>query len=187
MEATLIETVLEGSEDFESVIRGLSKLCLGFEDTRITTTPTTPETNVCGGSTSSESLDVVASNITLPNNDAEWIEVFVNEVISSPSMDEAKFRVSRALEVFKNSTRTEAAEKRALIMENTVLKRAFAILYRRRKKESDEQQQLKQLLTQYQERLNRLELTNYALKMQLRQTDQNNSSIIPVHYTPDVF
>ena len=76
----------------------------------------------------------------------------------------------------------------ALVNDNNILKRGIQIQHERQKEYEDiiqEGQHVKQLLSQYQEQLRRLEFTNYTLTMHLKQAQQTNS--IPGHYHPDVF
>jgi hypothetical protein len=74
------------------------------------------------------------------------------------------------------------------LRENAVLKRAVAIQHERQK-EFDERTQevhsLKQLVLQYQEQIKTLEINNYALRVHLKQAQQNNS--MPGRFPPDVF
>uniref|UniRef100_A0A5B6ZZV9 Uncharacterized protein n=1 Tax=Davidia involucrata TaxID=16924 RepID=A0A5B6ZZV9_DAVIN len=135
---------------------------------------------------------------------AEWVELFVSEMMSASNMDDARSRASRALEVLEKSicarTTAETAQSfqqentmlkeqlEALIHENTILKRAVSIQHERQKEfdgRSQELHHLKQLVSQYQEQLRTLEVNNYALTMHLKQAKQSNS--IPGHFHPDVF
>ncbi|RVX11196.1 hypothetical protein CK203_013130 [Vitis vinifera] len=135
---------------------------------------------------------------------AEWVELFVREMMSASNMDDARARASRALEVLEKSicarASAEAAQSfhqenlmlkeqvEALLQENIILKRAVSIQHERQKESEErnqELQHLKQVVTQYQEQLRTLEVNNYALSMHLRQAQQSSS--IPGHFHPDVF
>ncbi|GER41552.1 hypothetical protein STAS_18273 [Striga asiatica] len=139
----------------------------------------------------------------LPVDGAEWVELLVREVLSAPNLDDAKARLSRALEALEKSicvnATSEAAKSfqegnimvkqqlEALLQENVILKRAVSIQHERHKafeKMSQELHQLKQLVSQYQERIRSLEVNNYALAMHLKQAQQ--SSPFPGRF-PDVF
>ncbi|XP_061350752.1 uncharacterized protein LOC133295883 isoform X3 [Gastrolobium bilobum] len=139
-----------------------------------------------------------------PINGAEWVELFVKEMMNSSNMDDAKARASRVLEVLEKSICERASAEtemnfhqenmmlkeqvEALIQENIILKRAVCIQNERLKESEDrkeESKHLKQLVSQYQERLRTLEVNNYALTMHLKQAEQSSS--IPGRFHPDVF
>ncbi|PIA34917.1 hypothetical protein AQUCO_03700284v1 [Aquilegia coerulea] len=155
-----------------------------------------------GGGVLSEELQLQVSN--LPKNGAEWVETLVNEMTNSFDINDAKARASLVLEVLGKSIRTQAAADVAdnlhqenarlkekmelLIRENSILKRAVAIQYKRQKeadKKTSELQLLKQLVAQYQERLRILEVNNYALTVHLKQAHQQSNSMSSC-YPPDV-
>ncbi|XP_058206891.1 uncharacterized protein LOC131320260 [Rhododendron vialii] len=140
----------------------------------------------------------------LPMGGADWVELFVREMMNASNMDDARARASRALEVLEKSicgrVTAEAAQTfrqennmlkeqvEALIHENAVLKRAVSIQHERQKEFEDRGQELhhlKQMVSQYQEQLRTLEVNNYALTMHLKQAQQSNS--IPGRFHPDVF
>ncbi|KAK7330072.1 hypothetical protein VNO77_24257 [Canavalia gladiata] len=139
-----------------------------------------------------------------PINGAEWVELFVKEMMDASNMDDAKARASKVLEELEKSVcaRASAETERnfhqenvmlkeqveALIQENVILKRAICIQHERQKEYEDRNQeleQLKQLVSQYQEQLRALEVNNYALTMHLKQAEQSSS--IPGRFHPDVF
>lgn len=126
----------------------------------------------------------------------EWVELFVKEMMSASNIDDAKGRASQALQVLEKSicagaTKENIMLKRqveALLHENAILKRAFAIQRERQKEFEDrghEVNNLKQMVAQYQEQLRTLEVNNYALTMHLKQAQQGNS--IPGRFHPDIF
>ncbi|XP_016553210.1 uncharacterized protein LOC107852687 isoform X1 [Capsicum annuum] len=140
----------------------------------------------------------------LPVDGAEWVELFVREMMSATSTDDARTRATRVLGSLEKSisdgARAAAAQNfrkenvmlkeqiEMIFRDNTILKRAVAIQHERQKEFNDKNQevhQLKQLLVQYQEQLRTLEVNNYSLKMHLQQAHQCNS--IPGHFHPDVF
>ncbi|KAI3701507.1 hypothetical protein L6452_26640 [Arctium lappa] len=138
-----------------------------------------------------------------PVDGADWVDLFVREMLSASNMDDARTRASRALELLEKSIRervtTEARglqqenlmmkeHLQSLIQENSVLKRAVAIQHERQKEFEDKGQELhnlKQMVSQYQEQLRTLEVNNYSLTMHLKQAQQGSS--IPGHFHPDVF
>ncbi|KAF2301383.1 hypothetical protein GH714_023512 [Hevea brasiliensis] len=118
---------------------------------------------------------------------AEWVDLFVREMMSATSVDDARavpqgcWRFWRGLS--ENLMLKEHIE--VLMQENSILKRAVAIQHERQKEFEDKHRELQQLASQYQQQLKTLEVNNYALMMHLRQAQQ--SSPIPGRFHPDVF
>ncbi|KAG5523299.1 hypothetical protein RHGRI_035195 [Rhododendron griersonianum] len=116
---------------------------------------------------------------------AEWVELFVREMTSATSIDDARSRAARVLESLEQSISVQAGTEAAqshhkvnvmlkeqievLLRENTILKRAVAIQHERQKEYDDRNQ----------------EVNNYALTMHLQQAQQSNS--LPGRFNPDVF
>ncbi|KAJ6810982.1 CUE domain containing protein [Iris pallida] len=141
----------------------------------------------------------------LPRNGSEWVEVLVKEMMNASDVNDAKARASRVLDVLEKSIMANASSGEAmqsfhkenvllkeqletLLGENNILKQAVAIQHKRQKdyeEKSQELHHLKQLASQYQEQVAKLEVSNYALAMHLRLAQQSNS--IPGHFHPDVF
>ncbi|XP_060167862.1 uncharacterized protein LOC132598783 isoform X2 [Lycium barbarum] len=140
----------------------------------------------------------------LPADGADWVELFVREMMSATSTDDARARATRVLESLEKSISAGASAEAAqniqkenmmlteqiemILRDNAILKRAVSIQHERQKEYNDrnqEVQQLKQLVVQYQEQLRTLEVNNYSLKMYLQQSQQCNS--IPGHFHPDIF
>lgn len=140
----------------------------------------------------------------LPVDGAEWVDLLVREVLTAANVEDAKARLSRALEALEKSicanATAEAAKSfqkegivlkqqlEALLQENAILKRAVSIQHERQKEfeeRGQELHQLKQLVSQYQEQLRTLEVNNYALAMHLKQAQQSGS--LPGRFHPDVF
>ncbi|XP_009602661.1 uncharacterized protein [Nicotiana tomentosiformis] len=139
----------------------------------------------------------------LPADGAEWVELFVREMMSATSIDDARARASRVLESLEKSISSGSAEAaqnfqkenmilkeqiEMILRDNAILKRAVAIQHERQKEydvRNEEAQHLKRLIVQYQEELRTLEVNNYAMKMHLQQAQQRNS--IPGRFHPDVF
>lgn len=141
---------------------------------------------------------------SLPVDGAEWVNLFVREMMSATSPEDLRARASRALELLEKSISAHAgaeasqafqkenmllkAQLEGLIRENTILKHAVTIQHERQKQYEDRNQEiqhLKQLVAQYQEQLRTLEVNNYALTMHLKQAQQSSS--IPGRFHPDVF
>lgn len=212
MDPQLLERALEEcGDDLDSAIRSLNELRLGSADQNSGSaaaglSDVALEANVHlqsqGAVTTNGEVQVGEEN--LPKDGADWVELFVKEMMSASDMDDAKARASRVLEVLEKSLYARASadaaqsfhqenlmlkeQVEALIQENTILKRAVSIQHERQK-ESDERnqelQQLKQLVSQYQDQLRTLEVNNYALTLHLKQAQQSSS--IPGRFHPDVF
>ncbi|KAL6223859.1 hypothetical protein ACLB2K_002716 [Fragaria x ananassa] len=204
MDNQLLEKALEEcGDDLDSAIRSLNELRLSSAANKASVAAS--EAN---GQTQAQGA--VAANgessgqNNLPSQGADWVELFVREMMSASNMEDAKARASRVLEVLEKSicsrASTEAAQSfhqenmmlneqmEALIQENTILKRAVSTQHERQKECEDrgqELQHLKQLVARYQEQLRTLEVNNYALTMHLKQAQQSSS--IPGQFHPDVF
>lgn len=119
-----------------------------------------------------------ANNDNIPKSGAEWVELFVTEMTSATSIDDARLRAMRVLETLEKSISERVAGEAAdtlhkenlvfkeqievLLRDNAILKRAVAIQHERQKEydeRSQEVQQLKQLLSQYQQQIRTLEVT----------------------------
>ncbi|XP_024979983.1 uncharacterized protein LOC112516951 [Cynara cardunculus var. scolymus] len=208
MDKKLLEKALEKSgNDLGSAIKSLNELCLGYADGASGSPVQSNAITDKGSATASEdivSLENPSANDNIPKSGAEWVELFVTEMTSATSIDDARLRAMRVLESLERSISEhaggEAAENlrkenllfkeqiEVLLRENAILKRAVAIQHERQKEydeRTQEVQQLKQLLSQYQEQLRTLEVNNYALTMHLRQAQDNNS--IPGRFHPDIF
>lgn len=215
MDKQLLERALkECGDDLDLAIRSLNELRLGSAENLgsiASKCDVAQEENVqfqASGvgeaSTKVASAEDPSALQNLSMGGADWVELFVREMMNSSNMDDARDRASRALEALEKSicarATAEAAQNfqqenimlkgqlEALIHENAVLKRAVAIQHERQKEFEDRTQELhhlKQLASQYQEQLRTLEVNNYALTMHLKQAQQSNS--IPGRFNPDVF
>lgn len=208
MDKQLLEKALdESGDDLDSAIKSLNELRLGSNAGQFHVAPESndqfqPQGVMLNGEVAS------TEDISAPKNHhmdgGEWVELFVQEMMSASDMDDARARASRALESLEKSiierAGLEAAQSlhqenmmlkeqvETLIQENTLLKRAVSIQHERQREHEDraqEVQNLKQMVSQYQEQLRTLEVNNYALTMHLRQAQQSNS--IPGRFHPDVF
>ncbi|KAL2500688.1 Ubiquitin system component Cue protein [Forsythia ovata] len=207
MEKQVLERALEDSGgDLDSAIKRLNELRLSTAAIKPDVTQgidaqfSAQGTLANNGETTGEEP---SAGCNLPLDGAEWVDLLVREVISASNVEDAKMRVSRALEVLEKSIFAHATasaqnvqkenmglkqQLEALIQENTILKRAVSIQHERQKEfeeRGQELHQLKQLVSQYQEQLRTLEVNNYALAMHLKQAQQSNS--VPGRFHPDVF
>ncbi|KAK8630079.1 hypothetical protein V6N13_078890 [Hibiscus sabdariffa] len=214
MDLELLEkALLECGNDIDSAIKRLQELCIGAPEAggekthHVEESGTTAEQGILtndGEAAGAVTVQNPPASENLPVDGAAWVDLFVKEMMSATSMDDAKARASRLLAVLENSISKRAAEETAqsfqkenimlkeqigaLIQENTVLKRAVAIQHERQKEYQDKNQELqhlKQLVSQYQEQLRTLEVNNYALTMHLKQAQPSNS--IPGRFNPDIF
>ncbi|KAI3455301.1 hypothetical protein Pfo_011964 [Paulownia fortunei] len=207
-EIQLLEKALEESgNDLDLAIKSLHKLCVGHSKGNSCSTAeenTIMEKGAAPTGGDAVPLQEPQVQNNLPANGAEWVDLFVREMISATSIDDARSRAASILESLEKyiSSRASAEATQSfhkenvmlkeqidvLLRDNVVLKRAVAIQYERQK-ENDERnqevQQLKQLVAQYQEQLRTLEVNNYALTLHLHQAQQSNS--IPGRFHPDVF
>ncbi|KAL5547783.1 hypothetical protein UlMin_003014 [Ulmus minor] len=204
MDPQLLERALEEcGDDLDSAIRSLNELRLGSAAHNLGSAAGTDANGQVQPQVTANG-EVPVGEESLPKGGADWVDLFVREMMSASDMDDAKARASRVLEVLEKSIYTRASADAAqnfhqenimlkeqvetLIQENTVLKRAVAIQHERQKELDDrnqELQQLKQVVSQYQEQLRTLEVNNYALTLHLKQAQQSNS--IPGRFHPDVF
>ncbi|XP_057768973.1 uncharacterized protein LOC131003079 isoform X2 [Salvia miltiorrhiza] len=207
MDRQFLEKALEESgDDLDSAIKRLNELRLSAAES---VSDVTQEINAqfsaqVGDSESSARREESSGGSSYPASGAEWVELLVGEVINASNVEDAKARVSQALEALEKSICANATEDtarsfqkenlmlkqqlEALIHENTILKRAVSIQHERQKEFEEmgqEMHKLKQLVSQYQEQVRTLEVNNYALAMHLKQAQQNNS--ISGRFHPDVF
>ncbi|KAE9453510.1 hypothetical protein C3L33_14569, partial [Rhododendron williamsianum] len=204
----VLERVLdECGYDLNAAIKSLHELSLGYVggnsvSAEESNTKVEKGTGIIDEDTA-PSADHSAQN-SVHMDGAEWVELFVREMTSATSIDDARSRAARVLESLEQSISVQAGAEAAqshhkvnvmlkeqievLLRENTILKRAVAIQHERQKEYDDRNQEvhiLKQMVSQYQEQLRTLEVNNYALTMHLQQAQQSNS--LPGLFNPDVF
>ncbi|XP_019150649.1 PREDICTED: uncharacterized protein LOC109147444 [Ipomoea nil] len=216
MDKQLLERALqECGDDLDSAIKSLNELHLGSGENlglaagKPDHTPVaSPEILAHGtitndGDATPPMMDPYVAK-QLPMDSAEWVELFVREMMSASNIEDAKARASRALEVLEKSIYAFAREAashslqqenlvlkqrlEAVLQENNILKRAVSIQHERQKEFEERGQELnhmKQLVAQYQEQLRTLEVNNYALSMHLKRAQESNS--MAGHFHPDVF
>ncbi|XP_011011744.1 PREDICTED: uncharacterized protein LOC105116211 [Populus euphratica] len=134
----------------------------------------------------------------------QWVDLLVKEMTSASSVDDAKSRAGRVLEMLQkviSDQVTEEAAKgfetenyalkervEALCQENGVLKRAVMIQHEMLKEGEEKEKELKQfkeMVEHYQEKVRMLEVNNYALSVHLNQALQGNS--LGGRCNPDVY
>ncbi|XP_038993350.1 uncharacterized protein LOC120117078 isoform X1 [Hibiscus syriacus] len=115
----LLERVLsECSNDIDTAIKRLQELCIGaagvesgpFEDLG-----TTAELGILtnGGEAAAVSVQNPPATENLPVDGAEWVDLFVREMMSATSVDDAKVRASKLLEVPEKAISNRTAEEAA--------------------------------------------------------------------------
>ncbi|CAN6570498.1 unnamed protein product [Malus baccata var. baccata] len=208
MDPQVLERALEEcGNDMDAAIKRLHELCLGSAEETSGSAEQTADI-VANGLLCNDEAAATTENPSVPNNlpadGAEWVELFVREMMSASSVDDARARAAKVLEVLEKSISERAGAEAAqsfqkenmmlkqqiegLVRENTILKRAVAIQHERQKEfeeRNQELQHLKQLVSQYQEQCRTLEINNYALTIRLKQAEQSNS--IPGRFHPDIF
>ncbi|KAI3991970.1 hypothetical protein MKX01_012915 [Papaver californicum] len=113
----------------------------------------------------------------LPKNGSEWVELFVRNIRSAPTMDDAKSSTSKLLEVLQKSILSHAMEAAGNTQqEYAMLKQQSETLTRKNDGIAQEMDQLKHLLIEKQEELRKVEFNNYALRLHLQEAKKTNSS-----------
>ncbi|XP_015059833.1 uncharacterized protein LOC107005705 [Solanum pennellii] len=188
----LLEKALEESgNDLDAAIRSLHELRIEYLDGKSDTEEIENGMKPTTGP-AAQSEDPSAEN-NFPANGVEWVDCFVQEMMTATSIDDARARATRLLESLEKCISSRAGAEAAqnfhkenimlkaqiemLRKDDAILKRAVVIQHERQKEydeRSQEVQQLKQLIAQGKEQLRTLEMNNYALKTQLRQAQQSN-------------
>ncbi|KAL3835529.1 hypothetical protein ACJIZ3_010265 [Penstemon smallii] len=197
-EIQLLEKALEESGyDLESATKSLHELCNSGSTAE-------ENANMENGGTPAGGDALPLKENNMPIDGAEWVDLFVREMMNATSIDDARSRAASILEILEKSISARASAEatqnfhkenmmlkeqiEVLIRDNVILKRAVAIQHERQKEFDEKNQevlQLKQLVSQYQEQIRTLEMNNYALSLHLRQAQQSNT--LPGRFNPDVF
>ncbi|KAG6426047.1 hypothetical protein SASPL_110261 [Salvia splendens] len=205
LEVQLLEKAMEESvEDLDLAIKKLNEFCHGHVNDKIGTSAEENATmEKVASQTSGDSVPLQEPQ-TQNNPLADWVDLFVREMMNATSIDDARFRAASILESLEKAISSRASVEAAqnfhkenltlkehiefLLRDNAILKRAVAIQHERQK-ENDEKslevQHVKQLLAQHQEQLRTLEANNYALTLRLQHAQLSNS--FPGRFHPDVF
>ncbi|XP_044486781.1 uncharacterized protein LOC123211881 isoform X2 [Mangifera indica] len=131
---------------------------------------------------------------------SKWVDLFVHEMMNSTDLDDARGRAARILEAFESSITANSKtlkehehaslkeHMKSLLNDNQILKRAVAIQHERHLEQQErdkEVQHLKLVISQYQEQVQTLEMSNYALKVHLQRAQERSS--ISGQYHPDIY
>jgi predicted metalloenzyme YecM len=204
MEDQIIERALqECGNDLDAAIKSLHGLCLGSADEN-SVIALNPDAAVETGNGDASASGNQAAENNLPADGLEWIELFVSEMSCATSVDDARARAAKLLEVLEKSISANVSsgamtdlqrenlmlkyQVEVLTKERNCFKSAFRIQLERLSDYEDkdrELQQLKQLVSQYQEQIRTLEVNNYALRMHLNQAQKYNP--FPGGFPPDAF
>ncbi|KAI7747199.1 hypothetical protein M8C21_007924 [Ambrosia artemisiifolia] len=109
MDKKLLEEALEKSgNDLDSAIKSLNELSLGYVDGASGSPAQTDTISLKGPVTASEDVSLENSsasenNQNIPQNGAEWVELFVTEMTSATSIDDARLRAMHVLERLEKS------------------------------------------------------------------------------------
>ncbi|KAJ8477924.1 hypothetical protein OPV22_021651 [Ensete ventricosum] len=184
MDREVVETVLNSHDHkIDDAIKSLHALCLG------------------DGSVSIDGVNLV---LQLSDNALEGVVSSQasehKEMMSASDWDDVRGRAMKILEVFERNVvaQTTAAveheinslkeQLQGLLRDNQILKRAVTIQHERNSDHEEkvkEVQHLKHVISQYQEQVRALEMSNYTLKIHLQKAQ--GASSIPGRSHPDVF
>ncbi|XP_010452096.1 PREDICTED: uncharacterized protein LOC104734261 [Camelina sativa] len=133
---------------------------------------------------------------------AKWVDRLVSEMSKAKNIDDMRQRVVVILEAVERVIKhnTNASKKleyaslketlQSLINDNQILKRAIASQHQRsseNEEKAKEVHHLKGVVGQYQEQVHKLELSNYALKLHLQRSQQQQQSSFSGNLPPDVY
>eukprot|EP00252_Welwitschia_mirabilis_P022116 TRINITY_DN5888_c0_g1_i1.p1 TRINITY_DN5888_c0_g1~~TRINITY_DN5888_c0_g1_i1.p1 ORF type:complete len:263 (+),score=70.61 TRINITY_DN5888_c0_g1_i1:361-1149(+) len=213
MDPQIVERTFDAcDESMDDAIKSLQNLCLDLSHNSIPDTTANNLLNSEGqtaqalpGSIPTPDADANNHDVraNMPSDGAKWVELLVTEMTNASDLDDARVRAMRILEAFEKAVISKSVETpellqkdhsflkeqmQQLLQENTVLKRAVAIQHERQldyEEKAKELNHLRQLVTQYQEQVRKLELNNYALTIHLKRAEEGSS--MPGRFHPDVF
>ncbi|KAG7549250.1 UBA-like superfamily [Arabidopsis thaliana x Arabidopsis arenosa] len=132
---------------------------------------------------------------------AKWVDRLVSEMAKAINVDDMRRRVAVILEALERiikkntnvSNKLEYASLKeslqSLINDNQILKRVIANQHQRSSENEEKAKQvqhLKGVVGQYQEQVHKLELSNYAMKLHLQRSQQQQTSFSG-NLPPDVY
>ncbi|KAK9281297.1 hypothetical protein L1049_004194 [Liquidambar formosana] len=180
MDIQLLERALdECGNDIDSALKSLHQLCLATSAKENSSSAEESDASMEKGTVTTDGDDAASQNpaFPLPVDGMGWVDLFVREMMGATSVDDARSRATRVLEILEKSISARASAEatqsfhkenvmlkeqiEVLIRENSILKRAVAIQHERQKEYDDKNQELqhlKQLVSQYQEQLRTLEV-----------------------------
>ncbi|WOL16498.1 hypothetical protein Cni_G25285 [Canna indica] len=211
MDREVVETILNThNHNIDDAINSLRALCLGDGsvsvdgvNTYFRTSDITLEGGMC--SQTSEQRTKVSQNMSgdFKSQDSEkgpsWVDIFVQEMSNASDWSDIQARAMKILEAFERNVvmqTTRATEHevsslkdqlQSLLRDNQILKRAVAIQHERNAENEQrirEVQHLKHAISQYQEQIRALEMSNYTLKIHLQRAQEGSS--IAGRFHPDI-
>ncbi|KAL9248058.1 hypothetical protein vseg_021421 [Gypsophila vaccaria] len=132
----------------------------------------------------------------LGEEDVKWVELFVQEMTSATSLEDAKTRAARVLMTTRDkekrkSTSEQAEQTLRLSQENCVLKRLVVAQHERIKgleETKKEMEKISGMLTQCKEELRVSQMSNYAFRVHINQAQYGCNSVInTTNFPPDVY
>ncbi|KAG6430624.1 hypothetical protein SASPL_108696 [Salvia splendens] len=135
LEIQLLEKALEESvNDLDLAIKKLHEFCRGHVNEKIDTTEENATMEKVASQTSGDSvpLQEPQTQNNLPADGAEWVDLFVREMMSATSIDDARFRAASILESLEKSISPRACAEAAQnsYKENLMLKEHIEVLLR---------------------------------------------------------
>ncbi|KAG7036518.1 hypothetical protein SDJN02_00136, partial [Cucurbita argyrosperma subsp. argyrosperma] len=107
----LVRVLEECGNDLDAAIKSLSNMCLGSTVENPVAT-TAAETNLDQGSFADNGEPAASENLSAPSSVSldgrEWVDLFVREMMSATSVDDARTRAARALEALESSISARA-------------------------------------------------------------------------------
>jgi hypothetical protein len=211
MEEKLVEKVLEScGNNLDHAIKSLTSLRLsssglaGSSSQDVSGAVARCSSQQADPSTSSHGEEVDAAAASLQQLEGEeWVELLVREMMNAADLNDARSSATQTLKAFEKTVASQSAaivkvqqkENNALkeqlqgfVRDNYILKRAVAIQHERQMEHEGrtrELQQVKKLLSQYQEQVRTLEMTNYSLTLHLQKAQEGSS--MPGRFHPDIF
>ncbi|KAM0956985.1 hypothetical protein ACFX13_025804 [Malus domestica] len=220
MDPQVLERALEEcGNDMDAAIKRLHELCLGSAEETSASAEQTADI-VANGLLCNDEAAATTENPSVPNNlpadGAEWVELFVREMMSASSVDDARARAAKVLEVLEKSISERAGAEAAqsfqkasiffsilflvlenmmlkqqiegLVRENTILKRAVAIQHERQKEFEERNQELQHLKQLVSQYQEQCRtLEINNYALTIRLKQAEQSNSIPGRFHPDIF
>ncbi|KAG6481510.1 uncharacterized protein LOC122017629 [Zingiber officinale] len=211
MDREVVETVLNAHDHkIDDAIKSLHALCLGDGSVNVEGINSILQSSdntvqgVLKSQTFEGNAEVSQNKVSCQpeesQNGTSWGDVFVKEMMNASDWNDVRTRAMKTLEVFERDivTRTTAymekennslkEQLQCLLRDNQILKRAVAVQHEcslEHEEKIKEVQHLKQVISQYQEQVRALEMSNYTLKVHLQKAQ--DASSMPGRFHPDIF
>ncbi|XP_052154362.1 uncharacterized protein LOC127772371 [Oryza glaberrima] len=157
--------------DFNAVIDRMLNLNLDGDDAAASSAAS-PEPPAPQAAPAPEVAAAAAVDGAARGDRGYWVETMMRELWAAASMDDARERGARVLDAFGAAVGAGAAARLdAASRQIGFLKRAVLFHHRLRTAQEKAQRELRWQLDDYREQVQRLEASNYALSLHLRQAD----------------